>query len=137
MRKQFDLTDNLLLSGYVFYCSWVSSLKNSRHYDSSIFNYEQSITLGDELELQCYVKHLIIWRSEMYKNTLSYGFILTILFIQSDTAFAADQSKIQPEKDKTSIELQRDKSQQLAPKMMGNINLAQLNSCLNFSNKSF
>jgi hypothetical protein len=61
----------------------------------------------------------------MYKNALAYGFILTVLFIQSDTAFAADQSKTQPAKDKTSIERQRDKSQQLTHKMMGHINLAQ------------
>ena len=73
----------------------------------------------------------------MYKNTLSYGFILTILFIQSDTAFAADQSKIQPEKDKTSIELQRDKSQQLAPKMMGHINLAQFALDMNLPDEAY
>lgn len=73
----------------------------------------------------------------MYKNALAYGFILTILFIQSDAAFAADRSKSQPEKDKTSIELQRDKSQQLAPKMMGHINLAQFALDMNLPDEAY
>lgn len=61
----------------------------------------------------------------MNKNALVYGFILATLIMQSGIAFTADESKNRPAKDKTSIELQRDKSQQLTHEMMGHINLAQ------------
>ena len=61
----------------------------------------------------------------MNKNTLSYGLILMILFMLPNMVFAADESKDQQTKEKTPIELQRDKSQQLTHKMMGHINLAQ------------
>ena len=61
----------------------------------------------------------------MNKNALVYGFILATLIMTSGIAFTADESKKRPAKDKTLIELQRDKSQQLTHKMMGHINLAQ------------
>ncbi|AEJ02280.1 hypothetical protein Nit79A3_2510 [Nitrosomonas sp. Is79A3] len=61
----------------------------------------------------------------MNKNALVYGFILATLIMQSGIAFTADESKNRPAKDKTLIELQRDKSQQQTHKMMGHINLAQ------------
>lgn len=61
----------------------------------------------------------------MNKNTLSYGLILMILFMLPNMVFAADESKDQQTKEKTPIELQRNKSQQLTHKMMGHINLAQ------------
>lgn len=60
-----------------------------------------------------YIKFLTIRRNEMNKNTLSYGLILMILFMLPNMVFAADESKDQQTKEKTPIELQRDKSQQL------------------------
>lgn len=61
----------------------------------------------------------------MNKNTLSYGLILIVLFILPSIMFAADESKSQQTKEKTPVELQREKSQQLTHTMMGHINLAQ------------
>lgn len=61
----------------------------------------------------------------MNKNTLSYGLILIALFILPSIMFAADESKNQQTKEKTPVELQREKSQQLTHTMMGHINLAQ------------
>ncbi len=60
----------------------------------------------------------------MNKNTLVCGLILMVTFMLPGVSFTADISKKQPTKEKTPIELQREQSQSLVHKMMGNINLA-------------
>ena len=61
----------------------------------------------------------------MNKNTLVYVLSLIATFMLPGIGFAADVSKKQSTKEKTPIEQQREQSQSLVHKMMGNINIAQ------------